>query len=436
MPMNVSTPTLQRVAALAARPRIPWSARRILGLLAGMTRGRLELTLPCGQSCVLGDPSAAPGATMRIHDWRFFRRCLAFGDIGFAESYIAGEWDTADLNAVFRWFLDNLAHAPGLSGSSRRSLGFNVLGALNRLRHRLRPNSLGSSRRNIREHYDLSNPFFATFLDPGMTYSAAWWPRSELTLEEAQTAKFDRLARQLRLRSDDHVLEIGCGWGGFAVHAASRFGCRVTGVTLSREQYEYARTRVAAAGLAERVEIRLEDYRQIDGQFSKIASIEMLEAVGHRYLPAWAETCARLLPPSGLLGLQFIVCPDSRYDQLRRSVDFVQRHIFPGSLLLSLNRVGAVLADAGGFSLHDLLDFGPDYGRTLREWHARFRQGESDVRALGFDEAFVRKWHYYLAYCEAAFASRNISVVQAVYSRPNNPELDRTARVLGGSDRS
>jgi cyclopropane-fatty-acyl-phospholipid synthase len=431
----MSSSVAETLATCLPRGRRRWSECLLLRALAPMRRGRLHLEFPGGEMHVLGEPPAPPtaaehpparpAAVVRVRDRRFFDRCAWFGDIGFAESYMAGEWESEDLTAVFRWFLANLENAPGLSGTRRRLSLLNLLGTINRLQHRLRPNSLRLSQRNIREHYDLSNRFFATFLDAGLSYSSAWWSRPDLTLAEAQEAKNDRLCRQLRLNPADHVLEIGCGWGGFAEHAASRYGCRVTGITLSREQYAHARARIAAAGLAGRVDILLRDYRAVEGRFTKIASIEMLEAVGHRYLPQFTAACDRLLEPQGLLGLQFIVCPDSRYDALRRGVDFIQRHIFPGSLLLSLNRVSGLLSSAGGFWLHDLHDFGPCYARTLNLWHERFRAACDKVRAQGFNESFIRKWSYYLAYCEAAFATRNISVVQALYTRANNPELDR-----------
>jgi cyclopropane-fatty-acyl-phospholipid synthase len=397
-----------------------------------MQHGHLVIDLPDGSSATFGRDGAEPRARIQILDERFFRRCLWYGDIGFAESYLAGEWQTDDLTAVFRWFLANVSQAPTLSGSQRRYSLLNVLGQLNRWRHRLRPNSVRTSRRNIQEHYDLSNEFFATFLDETFTYSSAIWTDPAQSLREAQFEKYERLCRQLRLHEGDHVLEIGCGWGGFAMHAASRYRCRVTAITISPAQFEFATRRIRAAGLADRVEVWLQDYRRVQGRFSKIVSIEMLEAVGHRYHPDFASTCARLLAPGGLLALQFITCPATRYDSLRRGVDFIQKHIFPGSLLLSLNRVNDLLGAAGSLGLHDLRDLGTDYARTLREWHARFLARLPEVRALGFDETFVRKWSYYLCYCEAAFATRNISVVQALYSRPNNAELDRTPAPTGG----
>jgi cyclopropane-fatty-acyl-phospholipid synthase len=219
------------------------------------------------------------------------------------------------------------------------------------------------------------------------------------------------------------VLEIGTGWGGWALHAARNYGCRVTTVTISEQQHAFARQRVAEAGLAHRVNVELRDFRDLTGQFDKIVSIEMVEALGHRYQPAFADVVAERLKPTGLLALQFITCPDARYDAFRGGVDFIQKHIFPGSLLLSVNRLNTLLSSAGGFVLHELKDFGPDYARTLRLWRDAFEARHEDVRALGFDERFVRKWSYYLCYCEAAFALRNISVVHTVHTRANNLAL-------------
>jgi len=241
-----------------------------------------------------------------------------------------------------------------------------------------------------------------------------------MTLEEAQQEKNERLCRLLQLSPSDHVLEIGTGWGGWAVHAARNHGCRVTTVTLSRQQFDYAERRVAKEGLSDRVAVRLHDFRDIRGSYDKVVSIEMLEAIGHDYLPDFCRVVNDSLKPNGLLALQFITCPDSRYEQFRRGVDFIQKHIFPGSLLLSLNRVNEQLSSGAGMVLHGLDDMGADYALTLRRWSEAFAERRADVLALGFDERFLRKWNYYLAYCEAAFALRNISVVQTVHTRPNN----------------
>jgi cyclopropane-fatty-acyl-phospholipid synthase len=425
-PSSATTSTsLTPVASPLSRPAL--ARRLVLDALADMTRGCLRLDLPDGTTQAIGDPAGpGPFALIRVRREAFFKKCFWSGDIGFAESYLDGDWETPDLTAVIAHFVRNVDSAPTLSGSNRaRTAALNLLRLVNRLGHLLRPNTRAIARRNIREHYDLSNDFFALWLDPSMMYSAARWPghAPHLSLEEAQREKNDALCRQLRLRPTDHVLEIGTGWGGWSLHAARTYGCRVTTVTISQQQFELARQRVAAAGLAGRVDVQLCDFRDINGRFDKIVSIEMLEAIGHRNQAVFAATVARLLKPEGLLALQFITCPDARYPQFRRGVDFIQKHIFPGSLLLSLNRMNDLLARSGGFVLHAVEDFGPDYARTLRLWRENFRARLDEVRALNFDERFIRKWDYYLCYCEAAFAQRNISVVHTLHTRPNNAAL-------------
>jgi cyclopropane-fatty-acyl-phospholipid synthase len=405
---------------------------------ADMTRGHLRMELPDGTVHEIGSHASAlaqrlplglpPEAHMRIRREAFFKKCVFAGDIGFAESYLDGDWDTPNLSAVIAWFILNVDAAPTMSSAKRKPIRMWALNGLrfaNRLGQWARPNSRTTARRNIAEHYDLSNDFFALMLDPSMMYSSARWPvqAPDLSLEDAQRDKNEALCRRLQLKSTDHVLEIGSGWGGWAIHAAQTHGCRVTSVTISRQQYDFARRRVEAAGLSGRVEIQLQDYRDLTGQYDKIVSIEMMEALGHDYQAEFAEVVARLLKPEGLLALQFITCPDARYAQFRSGVDFIQKHIFPGSLLLSLNRVNELLANAGGFVLHEMEDLGHDYARTLALWRDKFRQRLDDVRALGFDERFIRKWTYYLHYCEAAFAMRNISVIHVVHTRPNNLSL-------------
>jgi cyclopropane-fatty-acyl-phospholipid synthase len=418
-------------APLVAAPRsVSFAERAVLSSFADMPRGRLLLELPNGDTRQFGEPDVAPTqvaphvtncATIRVRRDAFFSKCLLSGDIGFAESFIDGEWETPDLTAVIGWFVLNVDHAPTLSGSKRaQTLALNFLRAANRLGHLLRPNNRRIARRNIAEHYDLSNDFFALWLDDTMMYSAAKWDRADASLHEAQIAKNDALCRKLRLAPTDHVLEIGTGWGGWSLHAAQHYGCRVTTLTISQQQHDLAVRRIREAGLQDRIEVRLQDYRDVTGQFDKIVSIEMLEAVGHKYQADFARVVSRVLKRDGLIALQFITCPDARYDEFRRGVDFIQKHIFPGSLLLSTNRLNDLLAREGGFVLHQLEDMGRDYARTLRLWRDAF-QGKLDrVRQLGFDDRFIRKWHYYLCYCEAAFAMRNISVVQTVHTRPNN----------------
>lgn len=436
-----NVPVLDPAAACLPAPDScgPLCRRMVLASFRDMRLGYLRIDLPEGGFVEFGSTADArtrrmpaglsASAHIRVLHPEFFSKCVLSGDIGFAESYLDGDWTTPDLASVIGWFILNLEHAPTLSGSrnhSLRALSLNWLRLVNRLKHLLRPNSRTLARRNIAAHYDLSNEFFALFLDPSMMYSSALWPAHapQLSLEAAQREKNDALCRSLRLQPTDHVLEIGTGWGGWSLHAAATYGCRVTTLTISRQQYELARQRIAAAGLADRITVRLEDYRDHAGTYDKIVSIEMMEALGHKYLPIYCDTLAARLKPAGLLALQFITCPDARYDQLRRGVDFIQKHIFPGSLLLSLNRVNRQLARAGGFQLHHLQDLGPDYARTLRLWRDAFEAKSDQVRALGFDEPFLRKWRYYLCYCEAAFALRNISVVQTLYTRSNNLALN------------
>ncbi|MFM9953957.1 MAG: class I SAM-dependent methyltransferase [Opitutaceae bacterium] len=425
-------------AAFADRAKPSFYRTAVLRSFAAMTRGHLRIELPDGTSHEIGTHAAAVQLTLplalpafaliRVKRDAFFKKCLFSGDIGFAESYIDGDWETPHLAAVIAWFLLNVDDAPTLSGSTKKhaqSFALNLLRHTNRLGHLLRPNSREIARRNISEHYDLSNDFFALFLDPSMMYSSAKWPAAHphFTLEEAQREKNDSLCRSLRLTPSDHVLEIGTGWGGWSLHAAQTYGCRVTTVTISQQQYDLARSRIAAAGLADRVDVQLRDYRDLTGTYDKIVSIEMMEAIGHRYLPEFTAVLDRVLKPDGLLALQFITCPDSRYLKFRRGIDFIQKHIFPGSLLLSLNRVNDLLSRTGGFVLHQVDDFGPDYARTLRLWHDNFRHRTEQILALGFDDRFMRKWTYYLAYCESAFAMRNISVVHTLHTRPNNLSL-------------
>ncbi|MDR3457474.1 MAG: cyclopropane-fatty-acyl-phospholipid synthase [Verrucomicrobiae bacterium] len=425
--MNQTTATLNPANSALVHPRAKKSAgfyqRAVMSTLEQMTLGCLHLELPDGTRQTIGRPGAALTANVRITNREFFKRCVLFGDVGFGEAYVDGDWDTDDITKVISWFILNVENSPAMSGGRGKKILINLLGWQNRIRHLLRPNSLTTSRRNISEHYDLGNDFYKLFLDPTMTYSSALFSATAQTLEAAQIAKYDRLCRQLKLKPGEHVLEIGSGWGGFSRHAATHYGVRITTVTISEEQFKYARDLFQKEGLADRVEIKLQDYRRLEGKFDKIVSIEMLEAVGDEFLETYFAKCHELLKPHGLLALQMITCPDSRHDALHKNVDWIQKHIFPGSLLLSIQRVNEALRRTGDLFLYDLKDLGLSYAETLKRWRATFNQNETPVRALKFDTRFIRKWNYYLSYCEAAFAMRNISVVQAVYTRPNNQTL-------------
>ena len=395
--------------------------RLVLNSFAKLNFGQLEVLMPDGTRGVYGGRGEGVQAQIRIEREEFFKRCVLFGPIGFAEGYMAGEWTTDDLTNVIAWFILNANEAEALQ--TRRSMGtgfFNLLNTINRAFHRKRHNSRAMSKENIREHYDLSNDFFKLWLDSSMTYSSAYFEKADESLETAQIRKYDKLCRRLHLVPADSVLEIGSGWGGFSMHAARNFGCKVTTVTISQQQYDEASRRICEAGLSNKIQLLLCDYRDLRGQFDKIASIEMLEAVGDRYVDGYFAKIDSLLRPHGLVGLQAILCPDRQFPILRDGVDFIQKHIFPGSLLMCNARIGEALAACGDLNLFEYEDMAPHYALTLRRWRETFEARLPEVRALGFDDEFIRKWRYYLCYCEAAFGTRHITVAQMVYSRPDN----------------
>jgi cyclopropane-fatty-acyl-phospholipid synthase len=412
--------TLTRETA-KARPGL--YQRLILDIFARMKEGHLRLELPDGTTLQYGTLGHGISAHIRVVNHRFFQRCVLFGDVGFGEAFVDGDWETDDIARVISWAILNVENSPAMSGSTRRTMTLNLLQFYNRLLHLLRPNSLNIARQNIAEHYDLGNDFYRLWLDPTMTYSAAKFSSPGQSLESAQIAKYDALCRRLRLNAMEHLLEIGSGWGGMACYAAKTYGCRVTTLTISQRQYEYTREQIQREGLSELVEVRLQDYREITGQFDKVVSIEMMEAIGDRYLDTYFKKIDEVTKRDALVSLQFITVPDSRHAELRRGIDWIQKHIFPGSLLLSVGRVNRAVNRTSAYSLVELEDLGLDYARTLRAWFESFSAKLDEVRALGFDDRFIRKWNYYLQYCEAAFAMRNISVVHAVYSRPNNGRL-------------
>jgi len=368
-------------------------------LRASWRGGPLDVIAPSGASVRIGPPGPAE-ACARVHDDRAFLRLVLRGEIGGGESFVAGEWSSDDLVGMLRLVL----RATGPRGVESPLTRLGQLSSL--VRHRRAANTLGGSQRNIHAHYDLGNAFYQLFLDADtLSYSCALFSRPGMTLADAQRAKLDRLCDLLALSPRDHVLEIGCGWGGLAIHAARTRGCRVTAITVSRQQRELAAARVAAAGLADRVDIQYRDYRELDGRFDKLASIEMVEAVGYEYLPHYFAIAARLLRPGGRFALQSITMPDARFDAYRRRVDWMQTYIFPGSLIPSLAALAAAAAPAG-FCIERADDIGSSYAVTLQCWRASFIAELAAVAALGFDDQFVRTWLLYLAYSEAAFAER------------------------------
>lgn len=399
----------------------------VLNMFQQMQAGQLIIILPDGNKVTLGQPDLTPNfptAQLQIQNPEFFTKVVERGHIGFGESYMDSDWHTPDVEALISWAILNIEQSPLLEGARNHSRLFNLLGIISRCSHALRKNTIHNSAKNIEAHYDLSNDFFQLFLDPGMTYSSALFRSPEETLEQAQLNKYEALCQKLRIQQDDHVLEIGTGWGSFSIYMAQKYGCKITTITISKEQYELASRRIAEAGLTDRITIQLMDYRHITGQFDKIASIEMMEAVGDEFMDGFIAKCTQALKPSGLMAVQMITCPDSRYKLLRDNVDFIQTHIFPGSLLPSVGRVNEAIHKAGNLSLVELEDFGLSYAKTLRLWNKAFQEKRAQAQKMGFDERFIRKWEYYLLYCAAAFQTRNISVVQALYSRPNNLTLN------------
>lgn len=394
----------------------------VLSMLSKMEMGSLNVTLPSGENICLGNGEGNVSASIRINTNSFFKRCVLYGDIGFGEGYVDGDWETDDITSVISWFLLNVDNAPTASGSKVQSASLNLLKFWNKLSHLKRINSMRGSRKNISEHYDLNNDFFALFLDPSMTYSSAYFREDGMSLQEAQVEKYDRLCRQLNLRESDHVLEIGSGWGGNAIHIAKNYGCRVTTITISEEQYKLAKERIEKEELADKVNVLLKDYRLLEGKFDKIVSIEMLEAVGAEFYDTYFKKCSELLKKDGIMAFQVITCPDARFESLRTGVDWIQKHIFPGSLLPSVAALNRAVNNVSDMTMVDLKDIGLHYAKTLNIWRDQFNANLNEVKQLGFDERFIRKWNYYLCYCEAAFAMRNINVMQMVYVRPNNTQ--------------
>lgn len=392
----------------------------IIELLSKMNQGTLNLILPTGELVKIGNGLNEIVATIEVKNNYFFKRCVLYGDIGFGEAYVDGDWETDNISNVIKWILLNVDNAPTASGSQAQAFALNILKFFNTIYHKKRANSINGSRKNISEHYDLDNNFFGLFLDPTMTYSCAYFKKEGMSLQEAQIEKYERLCEQLKLKPTDHVLEIGSGWGQNAIHIARQYGCKVTTVTISEEQYKLTKERVEKEKLTDKINILLKDYRLIEGKFDKIVSIEMLEAVGHKFLEVYFKKCNDLLKKDGILAIQVITCPDSRYESLKNGVDWIQKHIFPGSLLPSVSTINKAINNTSDMTLVDLKDMGLHYARTLSAWQKEFNQQLSEVKKMGFDERFIRKWNYYFSYCEAAFEMRNIHVMQMVYARPNN----------------
>ncbi len=381
------------------------SVFRLLSSLSGGTITIVENGIPRRFGSPVGDSDI--DAHVHVSDPRAYRAILRSGSIGAGESYMAGHWQSPDLTAVVRLLCRNLTRVEEMDGGWTR-----VMTWLQRLKHRLSTNTVSGARRNIHAHYDLSNELFATFLDRQMMYSAAMFPSPEADLDSAAAYKLQRIGEKLALEPHDHVVEIGTGWGGLAVYLAENFGCRVTTTTISREQYDHARRLVREKGLEHKVSVLDSDYRNLEGQFDKLVSVEMIEAVGQEYLPVYLEKCDSLLKPGGRMLIQAITIPGQRYEMARRSVDFIQRYIFPGGSLPSIEAILGASREKTRLQMDQLEEIGLDYARTLEIWQRRFMDNLSRVRNLGFDERFIRMWQFYLSYCEGGFLERAIGTAQ------------------------
>lgn len=379
------------------------AGRLLLRLLRNIRHGRLRIMLPSGALIEQVGNEPGPEAAIVIRRWRMLRRVIAAGDIGFAEGYLDGDWTTPDLTAVIRFAARNMdSLAPTVEGSP-------LMRFFNRAKHMLNANTKNGSRRNIEAHYDLGNDFYKEWLDPSMLYSSGIFDQSSRTLEAAQQTKLERILEKLDLGGSKNVLEIGCGWGALAIFLAGRANAKVTGVTLSPSQLAWAKDEAGKSGQSDQVDLRLQDYRDLDGQFDRIVSIEMFEAVGEAYWPNYFATLKRCLKPGGRVVLQIISIEEARFDSYRRDTDFIQKYIFPGGFLPSDSALKEAVTKAG-FVLKDKELFGKSYARTLAEWRVRFHARWPAIAALGFDERFRRLWHYYLCYCEAGFEEGSIDV--------------------------
>ncbi|WP_291921933.1 cyclopropane-fatty-acyl-phospholipid synthase family protein [Limnohabitans sp.] len=391
---------------------LPKAATRLLGLLARLKIGTLTLHAPDGNCQVFGTHEV-PFAALHIHRWSVCAEVLKSGDIGFAEGYMAGDWDTPDLAGLLRLLIANRTQIEG-------AIYGHWLGRLlYRVKHLLNRNNRSNSRKNIHAHYDLGNAFYELWLDGTMNYSSAWFEGDHTKdMAEAQKAKVRRALRMVNAQSGDRVLEIGCGWGALAEAATTEFGAHITGVTLSTEQLAFANARMQSHGVQQRADLRLQDYRDIhDGPYDAVCSIEMIEAVGQEYWPTYFQTVSRMLKPGGRACIQSITIDDTLFERYLHSTDFIQQYIFPGGCLPSPSEFRKQ-AQAAGLQVVDELNFGPDYAETLRRWRESFMAQLHTVRTLKFDDRFIRLWEFYLAYCEAAFDEANIDVIQFTLAKP------------------
>lgn len=404
----------------AVRPFERFARRQVLRQLRGLRHGQLVLVDPFAAAAdrveVLGQRDAEGAfvsAHIEVRDSRFWSDVLCRGTVGAAESYARGGWESPSVTDIVRVFVRNRDVMQAMEGGIARVFGWALRGI-----HALRPNTRAGSRRHIAAHYDLGNDFFERFLDPTMTYSAGIFEGPDTDLTSASVAKIDRLCRKLELRPADRLLEIGTGWGAFAIHAAEHYGCHVTTTTISRAQFEVARVRIAERGLSDRIDLRLQDYRDLEGRFDKLVSVEMIEAVGHRFLDRYMAKCSDLLADDGVAAMQIITIQDQLYRQALREVDFIKRYIFPGSFIPSVDAVSRSMTRVTDLRIANLEDMAPHYGVTLARWRANLEHNWAGLVERGYTEEFLRMWSYYLSYCEGGFVERQLGVAQVVFTKP------------------
>ena len=386
--------------------------RGVMRQLSQLKNGHL-VVIENGERLMFGDCSAGLVAEVHVHDTNLWGMIASSGSIGAGEAFIHGYWSSPDLTKVIRVLVSNMDVLDAMEGGLAR-LGRPLIRGL----HWINRNTRKGSQKNIAAHYDLGNEMFEQFLDPTMMYSAAQFLSPDDTLEQAQLNKLERICQKLDLKPEDHLLEIGTGWGSMALFAAQHYGCKVTTTTLSKEQFDYTKTRVDALGLQDQVTLLLEDYRDLTGQYDKLVSIEMIEAVGHRFLPSYFKQCSHLLKPHGLMLLQAITIREQRYEQAKSSVDFIQRYIFPGGALPSVQKMLEIVGKDTDMNLMHMEDFGLYYAKTLRLWHENFRRAHGRLTELGYDEYFLRLWEFYLCYCEGGFLERSIGTAQLLLAKP------------------
>ncbi|MFY1665099.1 class I SAM-dependent methyltransferase [Pseudomonas sp. Pseu.R1] len=386
--------------------------RGVLRQLEHLRHGQLVI-YEGDQHHVFGAAGASLLGEIRVQDSAAWGLVASNGSIGAGEAFIHGYWTSPDLTAVIRVFVSNLDVLDAMEGGLARLSRPFVQGL-----HWLNRNTRAGSQKNIAAHYDLGNDLFEQFLDPTMMYSAAQFLSPEDSLEQAQLNKLERICQKLALKPSDHLLEIGTGWGSMAIYAAQHYGCKVTTTTLSKEQFAYTEKRIAELGLQDRITLLLRDYRDLDGQFDKLVSIEMIEAVGHRFMPTYFKQCARLLNDNGLMLIQAITIREQRYAQAKRSVDFIQRYIFPGGALPSVTSMLEIVGKDTDMNLLHMEDFGLHYARTLRLWHDNFRRATGHLKERGYDDYFLRLWEFYLCYCEGGFLERTIGTAQLLLAKP------------------